>query len=968
MELELNINSTIASLDVATNETLLTLLRREGYCGVKHGCETGDCGACTVLVDGVPRPSCVMFAAQAGGCTVMTVEGLNSGSQLHPLQQAFAEIGAAHCGFCTPGMLLSATALLKQNARPDAAEVREALSGNLCRCTGYDRPVQAVLRAAAALRGDPLPALEHQVVPVSHESNVARNRSEMAEGATTKIPLISLANGVPSSTGESQSVLLGQAVPPADARKLVTGKPVFAADFSLRGMLSARVLTSPHAHALIRDIDVSEAKALPGVLAVLTHKDVPRIPFSSVERSREPQMLQDQFSLDYVLRFVGDRVAVVAAETPEIAEEALQLIHVDYEVFPSLLDPRQGLEADSPQVHPESDAVGIYDASRNIAARVGVDIGEVDRGFSSADLVVEGEYFLPMTQQVTLEKQTATAYFSDDDVLVVRSNTQNPLYVRRTLARLLALPLRRIRVEQTASLTMAGFSQEIRLEDLAALLTLKTGRPVSLMYSRADEFRAAPVNSQYIVRMKTGVSREGKLLAQQFVMLASTGAYATHPLIANSALLNDVLALYPCEHMRFVSDILYTNLPPSAALQGQGLPPAFFALECHMDEVAKRVGIDAHALRRLNWLKVGDEYPGRKEALRGRVPLLESCALPDCLRIVEEKLRWHEKRGMVSNGRERHGVGSALAVLGTVPWEANTSGSIMKLNEDGTFDVFVGAGEHVFGSSTLLSQVVAEVLNVPLEDVFVYTTNADAIPLNSGVHGSSSFYLSGGAVRKAAEQIRRQILAVAGRLLNAVPETLKINAGVISAPNDQSVTIQQVAEQSLSVEGRQIMTTASWKVQQTPVSFVALGAEVDVDTETGLVRVVKLVCAVDAGLVLNPLVLEEQLLGSLSQALNAVLCEDLLYDPKGVMQNADLRAYHLLSALDMPEIQTYLLSTQDALGPFGAKAIAELPLQSLAAAVANAVANALGVRIHQLPLVPERILRALHAAQSAAQR
>jgi putative selenate reductase molybdopterin-binding subunit len=568
-----------------------------------------------------------------------------------------------------------------------------------------------------------------------------------------------------------------------------------------------------------------------------------------------------------------------------------------------------------------------------------------------------------MTQQVTLERQTVTTYFSDDDLLIVRSNTQNPHYVRRTLARLLNLPLRRIRIEQTAGATNSGFSQELRLEDLSAFLTLLTRLPVSLSYTRSDELRCVPVHQQHIVRMKTGVMRDGTLVAQQIVMLSSTGAYATHPLVAHSALLNDVLALYPCSHMRFVSDILYAHLPPSAALQGQGLPPAFFALECHMDEVARRLGLDALALRRLNWLKVGDEYPGRKDSARSRSShsLIESCALPDCLRIVEEQLHWHEKRGTVSNGRERRGVGASLALLGAAPWDANTSGALMKLNEDGSFDLFVGASERSFGTSTLLSQLAAEVLGISLQDVFVYTSNAEAIPLDNGAHGSSAFYASGAAVRKAAEQIRRQVFAVAGRLLNALPESLKMQAGSILAPNGQLATIQQVAEHSLSVEGRQVMTSASWKVQQTPVAFAAFGAEVEVDTDTGLVRVVKLICAVDAGQVLNPLILDAQLQGAMAQALNSVLLEDLLYDAKGVIQNATLQQYHPQTALDMPEIQTYLLSTQDPLGPFGAKVVAELPLQSLAAAVTNAVNNALGLHIRQLPLVPERVLRALHA-------
>jgi putative selenate reductase molybdopterin-binding subunit len=959
MELELNLNGVITSLDVATNETLLNLLRREGYSSVKYGCETGDCGACTVLVDGLARPSCVMFAAQAGGCMVTTLEGLSSGSMLHPLQQAFADIGATQCGFCTPGMLLSASALLKQNAHPTADEVRDALSGNLCRCTSYERPVQAVLRAAALMSGEPVADQGYQVLSAKEEGS--NPRPVMTDGSTAKIPLLSLTNAASSASNQAKSSVLGQPVPPVDILKLVTGKPIFAADKMPRGLLYARVLTSPHAHALIRDIDLSEARALSGVQAILTYKDISRSPFSSVERIHEQETPQDQYCLDYIMRFVGDRVAVVAAETPEIAEQALHLIRVGYEVFPPVLDPRQALEPETALVHPEPDSTGIYDASRNIAARVGLDIGDVERALSSADLVVEGEYFLPMTQQITLEKQTVISYFSDDDVLVVRSNTQCPHYVRRTLSRLLNLPLRRIRVEQTAGVTNSGFSQEIRLEDLSALLTMVTHQPVALSYSRADEASCVPVQQQHIMRMKTGVTKEGKLVAQQIVMLSSTGAYATHPLIANTALLHEVLALYPCANMRFLSDILYTNLPPSAAFQGQGLPPAFFALECHMDEVAKRVGLDALALRRLNWLKVGDEYPG-KDTRNRTVPLLvESSALPDCLRVVEEQLRWHEKRGTISNGRERHGVGAALALQGLASWEVNTSGVVMKLNEDGSFDVFVGASERSFGMSTLLTQVAAEVLGASLEDVFVHTTNVDAVPFDGGVHGSSSFYVSGGAVRKAAEQIRRQFLTIAGRLLNTLPETLKVSSGVITAPNTQSKTIRQIAEYSLGVEGRQIMTTASWKVQQAPIAFAALGAEVEVDTETGFLRVVKLVCAVDVGQALNPLILESQLQGSLAQALNAVLYEDLLYDAKGVIHNADLRAYHLQNALVKPEVQISLLSTHDPFGPFGAKAVAELPLQVLSAAVSNAVADALGTRIRQLPLIPERILRAVHA-------
>src|SRR5947209_290948 len=391
MELELRINGVVESLDGAANESLLTMLRRGGYCSVKQGCETGECGACTVLVDGVARPSCVMLVGQAGGCTLTTIEGVSSAQALHPYQQAFVDVGAVQCGFCTPGMILSAYALLKRNPRPTEGEVRDALSGNLCRCTGYLKPVQAVLRAAALLRGEEVTPLEQSVV--------SRNGSDTTE----KMRAVTMSTAGPSLATIQSAIplqVVGKALPPGDAIKLVTGKATFADDSAPRGMLYARILSSPHAHAIIRNIDVSRAHALPGVHAVLTYKDVPRIAYSSVERSSAAGGPCDQYCLDYMVRYVGDRVAAVAAETPEIAEQALRLIEVEYNELPALLDPRQALEPTSPLVHPESESHGIYDVSRHIAARVYREKGDVERGFAEADVVVEGEYVVSQTQAV----------------------------------------------------------------------------------------------------------------------------------------------------------------------------------------------------------------------------------------------------------------------------------------------------------------------------------------------------------------------------------------------------------------------------------------------------------------------------------------------------------------------------------------------------------------------------------------
>ncbi len=919
MELELSINGVIESLDIAPGESLLTLLRREGYSEVKRGCGTGECGACTVLVDGVARPSCVMLAAQAGGCTLTTVDGLAPAQQLHPLQQAFIECGAVQCGFCTPGMLLSAAAFLQQNPDPTEVEVRDALSGNLCSCTGYEKPVQAVLHAAAVMRGEAKTPLEYSSGATGKQPAV---RARTERGSTAHIPTVSAS--APAANGQLRVV--GQSLPLIDAAKLVSGKAAFADDITLRGMLYGCVLTSPHAHAVVRDIDVAQAKALPGVHAIVTYKDVARVAYASSERPAEGP--RDQYSLDYRVRYVGDRVAIVAAETPEIAEQALRLIQVDYTVLPAILDPRHALEADTPALHPEVESRGIYDARRNIAARLRSEIGDLDTGFAAADLVVENEYVV--SQQQPLVRQSVVTYFDEDGYLVVRTGTQIPNYIRSTLASILNLPARRIRVIKTH--VEGDASQELVLEDLCALLTLATNHPVMMSGSRAD----APlrVAQQSVLRVKTGVKRDGTLVANQMILLTSTGASATHPLIDRGSF--GALALYPCPHMRFAAEVLYTTLPPARAGYAASARQEFFALESHMDEVARQLGVDALELRRKN-------LPGNAP------PTASASSAASCLQIVEEKLRWREMRGRVSNGHVRRGVGVALSQREDSVGNTGTNGAIIKLNGDGSFDVFASVGSGV--ASTLVAQVAAEVLGVTMDDILLHTSDTSLLPFETG----ASIYNS--AVSRAAEQVRRQMLSVAGRLLNVLPETLRIDSGVIASQKGQAVTVAQVAEQALYVEGRQIMTTASVKGQREPLSCAAHGVEVEVDTETGEVRVLKVFSAVDAGRVLNPLLIEGQVQGDAALGLSAAVSEERLYDAQGApLPGGD---YCVLNTSAMPLLQTYLIETDTSTSLFGAKPA--VPTFGIAPALANAVADALGTRIRQLPLTPERVLRAVYA-------
>ena len=976
MELELSINGVIKSLDVAPNESLLTVLRREGYYSVKHGCDTGECGACAVLVDGVPRPACVTLAAQTGGCTLTTVENLGNARKLHPLQEAFIDTGAIQCGFCTPGMLLSAFALLKRNPSPSEEEVRDALSGNLCRCTGYVKPVQAVLRAAAMLRGEEVPPISR---PASDEDFQVWNpgRAPLEQGgqgrgsgtregsgasSQAKTAPAGAATLVETPSASDLSVV-GKAERKVDAVKLATGRPAFVDDIELRDMLYARLLTSPHAHALIREIDVSEARALPGVHAVLTYKDVPRVPYTTAGQSWPEPGPHDQYALDNRVRFVGDRVAVVAAETPEIAAQALKLIKVDYEVLPALLDPRLATTPQAPCIHPEPESYRIHDAAHNIAAYLHAEVGDVEKGFAQSDLVVEGEYVVPQVQQTPLENHIAITYWDEDDRLVVRTSTQVPYHVRRIIAPVIGLPPRRIRVIKPRIGGGFGVKQEVLIEDICALLTIATDRPVRLEYSRAEEFTSSRSRHPQIIRMKTGVKRDGTIVANSMTLLANTGAYGTHSMTVQSNTGAKTLPIYPCPNLRFEAQVVYTNLPPAGAYRGYGVPQGFFALESHIDEIARQLGMDALEMRRKNWIKVGDPIMLARELGEGKEgyeQVIQSCGLPECLRIVEEQVQWKEKRGKGGSDRFRRGVGVALAMHGTAIAGLDMAAASLKLNDDGSFNLLVGATDIGTGSDTVIAQIAAEVLGVRVEDIIMHSSDTDFTPFDTGAYASSTTYISGGAAKRAAEQVREQILEVAGHMLKMNPEQLTIKDRVISAPDGRSVTVSQVALHSLHVENqRQIMATASWMSYQSPPPFAVQGAEVEVDTETGVVRVLKAVSAIDAGRVINPVTAEGQIEGGATQALGYGVCEEMLYDQHGAMLTTNLSDYRIFSAPDMPEMQTYIVETKDPFGPFGAKAIAEIPIDAMAPAVANAVADAIGARVRQIPLTPERVLRVL---------
>ena len=999
MNVSFDLNGRTVSAAIPASTTLLAALRGQlGVFGVKHGCETGECGACTVLLDGRPVNACVMLAAQAAGRRLETIEGFGQHPELgwrrtiglNALQAAFVETGAIQCGYCTPAMLLAAQALLRANSAPSEAEVREAFSGVLCRCTGYLKPVQAVLRAGAVLRGE---ALEPIGTPILAPPELFGRPGEQADepGSPAAGPeLITRTRVMPRITVVPETETLrsvGKPAPKVDAVKLAQGKPAFAADTEMRGMLTAKLLKSPLAHARIRRIDASRARQLPGVAAVLTWQDIPRVVYSTAGQSDPIPGPLDMFSLDNKVRFVGDRVAFVAAESEEIAEQALGLIEVEYEELTPLFDPSQAMAEGAPRIHDEPEYLnfGESDPTRNLAAQIHVDIGDVERGFAEADLIIEGSYAVPKVQQASIEPHVVLTYWDEDDRLVIRTSTQVPFHVRRQLAPVLGLPPKRIRVVKPRIGGGFGGKQEVMIEDVAAHLTIATSRPVRFEYTRAEEFAAARSRHPMRFRMKTGLKRDGTLTANEMVCLSDTGAYGCHALTVAGNTGHKGMALYvgdgayrAAPNIRFHADIVYTNTPPSGAYRGYGVPQGFWAVDRHMENIARQLGLDPIQFRLRNAVRAGELQPFSTAWSEGRQPrpeTIHTCGLEECVQQGSAAIEWSPKFGspewhqVPGKPHLRRGVGVALVMQGTAIPYLDMGGASLKINEDGSFNLLVGATDLGTGSDTVLAQQAAEVLGVPLEDIVIYSSDTDFTPFDKGAYASSTTYISGTAVVRAAERVAERVRARAARMLTEAetapiqPDQIRLADGSAWAPDGRSVTMEQVALNALHHEDQeQIMGVASYVSPVAPPPFAAQFAEVTVDVETGQVTVDKLVMAVDSGVIVNPLTASGQIEGGMTQALGYAVCEEMLYDDRGRPREVDFRDYHIFAAHEMPELQTLFIETFEPSHPFGVKAVAEIPMDGVAPAVANAVLDACGARVDVAPVTPERVWHALRAA------
>ena len=777
-----------------------------------------------------------------------------------------------------------------------------------------------------------------------------------------------------------------------DGDAIVKGEARYTADMVPPGALYGKVLRSPQAHARIKSIRTEAALAVPGVVLVLTHENVPRIPYTTAGQNFPEPSPYDAFMLDSKVRFVGDRVAVVVAENEQAAARGCEAIAVEYEALPAVFDPREALRPGAPVIHDEPDATGIHDASRNLSASVAVDVGDVDAGFRKADVVFEHTYSVQYVQHVPMETHVCLAYLDEARRIVIVSATQVPFHARRIVARVTQVPISRIRVIKPRIGGGFGGKQEIILEDLCAYAALKTGRPVFMELRRDEEFFASRTRHPQYITLKTGLKQDGTIVANEMRVVANTGAYGTHGLTVQSNTGSKTLPFYRSPNLRFRAEVAYTNLPVAGAMRGYGAPQGYFALESHMDEIAHAMGLDPLELRRKNVIRLGDADPiatSLGEGKAGLERIVRSCGLEKCIELAGSALdapyagasqaasapgggTSPAARAGASPatgaGGIRRGRGFAICMHGSGIAGDDMGGATVKVNEDGSFNLLIGATDLGTGSDTILAQMTAEVLGVDLEDIVVYSSDTDYTPFDVGAYASSTTYVSGTAVVMAARQVRERLRKVAAHLLGADAGRVGFEGGCFVGPGGKRVHVKEAALKSFyGEEKQQIIETASFLTLDSPPPFAACFVEVEVDLDTGAVRVVDIASAVDIGRAMNPTLAEGQIIGCVSMGLGYALTEDMQFSATGRMVNASLMEYKVPTSLDLPDIKALIVESPEPSHPFGAKSVGEIGLDVVAPAVANAIYNAVGVRLRDLPFTPERVWRALKQAGQAGQ-
>lgn len=753
-------------------------------------------------------------------------------------------------------------------------------------------------------------------------------------------------------------------VPKTDAMSLVTGKPVYTDDLAPSDCLIVKLLRSPHANAWVEEIKTDAAKKIEGIACVLTYEDVSHKRFTLAGQTAPEISPWDRYIIDKHVRFVGDPVAIVAGETEEAVDKALKRIKVKYRVEEAVLDIHTA--KDNPiLVHPEDDwympipAGG--DNKRNLCSSNVEEVGDVDAMLEKCAYTVDQVYHTKANQQTMMETFRTYCYMDHFQRLTVVSSTQIPFHIRRIVGNALNIPSSKVRVIKPRIGGGFGAKQSSVSEVFPALVTWVTGRPSKIVFSRKESMIASSPRHEMEVHIRMGADENGIVKAIDLYTLSNTGAYGEHGPTTVGLSGHKSIALYRhTEAYRFAYDVVYTNMQAAGAYRGYGATQGIFAVESAADELAHKMGMDPVKFRELNMPMEGEALPGYPD-----VPINGSCTMDKCLARAKEMIGWDEKYPFrdMGNGKVR-GVGIAMAMQGSSIAGIDVGGADIKLNEDGSYTLALGCSDMGTGCDTILAQMAADCLDTDMKNIVVFSVDTDISPYDSGSYASSTTYATGNAVIQACGELRKRIHAFGAQMLGVSAEDSDFDGEKVRTEDGKEVTLQQIAGKATCGVCSELQVVKEYSSPISPPPFMVGAAEVEIDKETGQIDVVDYVGVIDCGTPINPNLARVQAEGGIGQGIGMVLYEDVQYTDKGKIRNNSFMQYKIPNRMDIPKVRIEFESSYEKTGPFGAKSIGELVIDTPCPAIANAVYNATGVRVRELPITPEKVAMGILAREA----